>query len=282
MQWIMVGIDGSKGAVGALRWAGRLAQDIGAKVTAVHSYRRPYAEIAPDEHDRMLAERTELVTDQWLIPLDEFGVDAVVQVVEGDPRTSMPPFVNDERPDLLVLGRTGIGGNPGFLHLGSVVEHVAHHVNCPLAVIPPGDVGPIKRVVIGVDGSEESAAAIGWCAEVIVPLGAETIAVTVEEPLVEWTPSWDERNWRHIAEVETQRWVKPITAAGGAVHTVAAAHLSPADGLLGIASTRGADLLVVGTRGAGGFTGLRFGGVAMKILHRASLPVVLVPPTTQS
>jgi nucleotide-binding universal stress UspA family protein len=41
-----------------------------------------------------------------------------------------------------------------------------------------------------------------------------------------------------------------------------------------------ADLLVIGTRGAGRFSGVRIGGVAMKVLHQASLPVVLVPPAT--
>ena len=85
------------------------------------------------------------------------------------------------------------------------------------------------------------------------------IAVTVEEPIVVWTPSWDERNWRRDVERDIETWVAPLADAGVSVEAVASEKPASGDGLVGVASARAADLLVLGTRGLGGFTGLRFG-----------------------
>lgn len=280
MKRIMVGVDGSSAGSAALRWGGALARAAGTELTAVHAYRRPYAEIPSSEHARMLEERREIV-GRWLQPVVEAGTRARFDVIEGDPRLVLTHAADRDESELLVLGRTGRSGGPGFLHLGSVVEHVAHDTQRPLAVIPSDAPGAITRVVLGVDGSPASAAAVEWCAEVAGAVAAEVVAVTVEEPIAEWTPNWDERNWRRDAERSLHAWATPLAEAHVAVETIPAEHLYPADGLLGVAAARGADLLVIGTRGAGGFLGLRFGGLAMKVLHRASLPLVLVPPALE-
>jgi len=278
MERIMIGLDGSRASQAALRWASRLAERSGAELLAVHSYRNPYAEVPPDDHDRMMAARARELADEWIRPAAELGVDVRTEVLEGDPRWALSDRVGQDPPDLLVLGRSGRGGGPGFLHLGSVVEHAAHHTTCPLAVIPPDSGAAVRRIVLGVDGSEPAAAAVAWCAELAAATGAEVLAVSVEEPIAEWTPASDAHNWRREVEREIATWTQPIVDAGVDVTPIASEHLHPADGLLGVASARDGDLLVLGTRGAGGFAGLRFGGVAMKVLHRASLPLVLVPP----
>jgi nucleotide-binding universal stress UspA family protein len=277
MEGFVVGIDGSKASEAALRWASRVAATGGIELFVVNSYGNPYAEVAPDDHDRLLADRVEDLSG-WARPAVEAGATVRTEVLEGDPRTSLMTRVESDPPELLVLGRSGRGGGPGFLHLGSVVEHAAHHARCPLAVIPPDSGGTVRRIVLGVDGSEPAAAAVAWCARFAASTGAEVLAVTVREPIVEWTPAWDEKNWRRDVEREVADWVRPIVDAGVEVETLPTENLHPADGLLGVASARDADLVVLGTRGAGGFAGLRFGGVAIKVLHRASLPLVLVPP----
>jgi nucleotide-binding universal stress UspA family protein len=50
------------------------------------------------------------------------------------------------------------------------------------------------------------------------------------------------------------------------------------EAILETAATEQADVLVLGARGLGGFTGLRAGGVALAVVHRAELPVIMVPP----
>jgi nucleotide-binding universal stress UspA family protein len=282
MTRIVVGIDGSDAGAAALRWAGNLSASSGARLSAVHAFAVPYAEVPPGEQQRLVAERREIVAREWLRPVEELGVTVDGETTEGDPRWVLPEAAESAGADLLVIGRSGRGGGPGFLHLGSVVEYLAHHTRVPLAVIPPFVHGPIRRIVVGVDGSEASRAAVDWCARYAPSLGATVLATAVREPIFEWTPSWDPNNWRRATERHIQDWVEPLTDAGVAVEAIADENLNPADGLLGVASARSADLLVLGTRGAGGFLDLRFGGVAMKVLHRASLPLVLVPPTVTS
>ena len=279
MERFMVGLDGSKASDAALRWVSRLAASSGADLLAVHAYVNPYAEVSPEDHDAMLAERAALLAGEWTRgSAEEFGVSIRTEILEGDPRSTLLERVDTDPPDLLVLGRSGRGGGPGFLHLGSVVEHAAHHARYPLVVVPSDGGTAVRRIVLGVDGSEASSAAVSWCAEFAAASGAEVLAVSVREPILEWTPAWDDHNWRRDVEREIETWTKPIAAAGVHVEPLASEHVHPADGLLGVASGRNADLIVLGTRGAGGFAGLRFGGVAMKVLHRTSLPLVLVPP----
>ncbi len=281
MKRMLVGVDGSAAGSAAIRWSAGLAVATGSKFTAVHAFHRPYAEIGVADLDRMLEERHEIV-DRWLEPAVEAGAKVRTEVLEGDPRMLLTDLADREEADLLVLGRTGQGGAPGLLHIGSVVEHIAHDAARPLAVIPADASGTIDRIVVGVDGSPASDAAVAWVAELAPLVGAEVIAVVVEEPIVEWTPSWDDRNWRRDAVRELETWTAPIKDTGVDLDLVPIENLYPADGLLGVAAGRGADLLVVGTRGTGGFLGLRFGGVAMKLLHRVSLPLVMVPPVETS
>ena len=149
-------------------------------------------------------------------------------------------------------------------------------------MIPSTASGPIERIVLGVDGSAHSIAAVDWCADLAMATKATVVAMTVWEPYPEWTPASSRDNWRRDIERQLAKWVAPISEAGLTVEYVVQRDLHPGDGLLGVASARSGDVLVVGTRGAGGFSGLRVGGVAMKVLHRASLPVVLVPQASRA
>lgn len=277
IERIAVGTDGSAMAGAALRWAAQLAKPSGAEVIAINAFANPYSEVRPETHDRLLAERRDLMAGPWIAPAVTAGASVRSVVRTGDPRDVVLRVAEEEAADLVVLGRTGAGGGPGFLHLGSVVEHTAHHTATPLAVIPASDTHEIGRIVIGVDGSEESRRAIDWVGEVAPMVAAEVVAVEVEEPILEWTPSTSPENWRRDAERRIEERTAPLTEAGLTVAAVAQRDLHPADGLLGVAGARHGDLLVVGTRGLGGFSGLRAGGVALKVLHRANLPVVLVP-----
>ncbi len=218
-----------------------------------------------------------MLKDSWAKPAIETGATVRSVVENGDPRDILIGAGSGEDAALLVVGRAGQAGGPGFLHLGSVAEHLAHHIDRPLAVIPAGGAGPIHRIVVGVDGSAASRSAVQWCVPVAKAFDAEVIAVTVIELFPKWESTPNPSALRQEAEGRLKDWVTPLTDEGITVELVVQGDLHPADGLLGTASARGGDLMVVGARGLGGFSGLRAGGVAMKVLHRATVPLVLIP-----
>lgn len=277
MEKVAVGLDGSTAAGTALRWAIGLSAGTGAGILGINAFQNPWSEMRPEDHERLVAEREELLSRAWLGPAAAAGVAVDAMVRYGDPRDVLLDTALTAGADLLVLGRTGSGGGPGFLHLGSVVEHAAHHATLPLAVIPAAIPDEMKRIVVGVDGSTESRLALEWAGDVAKVMDSEVLAVQVMEPFVEWTPASSPENWRRNVERDLEDWATPLTEAGLSVIPVAQRDLHPADGLLGVAVARQADLVVVGARGLGGFKDLHAGGVALKILHRAGLPLVLVP-----
>lgn len=277
MQKIVVGVDGSSGSAAALRWAGQLVAGRGGEVVAVHALRSPRSELPADDHDRLVAERRTMLEELWVKPAIEAGATTRSVIQDGDPRDLLASAADTEDATLVVVGRTGDARGPGFLHLGSVAEYLAHSISRPLAVIPADGTGPIHRIIVGVDGSRPSLTAFEWCVGVANAVDADVVAVAVDEPYLEWTPPSSPDNWRRDVERHAKAWIAPLMTGGVSVHVVAQRDLHPAHGLLETASDRGGDLIVVGTRGVGGFTGLRAGGVAMKVLHRATLPLVLVP-----
>lgn len=272
MSHFVIGMDGSAAAAAALRWATRLAPPVGADLHLVNAYQRRFSEVPPDDLERALADQEQLLTE-WATPAVDLGLTVQTHVEEADPRDLLDRSADGA--DLVVLGRSGAGSDPGLFHVGSVVEHLAHHCATPLAVIQPHDTGHTERIVLGVDGSPEANAAIRWCARYAAALDAHVQAVHVNEWASRRPPTPDERR---VFEDPILEWIEPLRAAGVEAAPLALEDLHPADALVGIATRHRHSLLVIGTRGVGGFTGLRMGGVAMKVLHRAATNLVMVPP----
>ncbi len=142
-----------------------------------------------------------------------------------------------------------------------------------------------KRIVVGVDGSETSRHALRWAA-------AEA---DVHDAVLHVVYAWDvptpgagigtPAGTRAAAAPEGQHDAAEQLVAGVVQEELgdAATNVrksigrgSPANVLLD--SAKGADLLVVGSRGLGGFTGLLLGSISMKMAHHAPCPVVIVRP----
>jgi nucleotide-binding universal stress UspA family protein len=188
-------------------------------------------------------------------------------------------MMNESGADILVVGAHGSGSTPGFLHLGSVVEHLAHHSTLPMAVIPEQSRPVFDTIALGVDGSSNNQAAIDLAADLAAGIGATVLAIAVEEPVVEFSPANSPQNWRRYTEEQVRTtWAKRVEDAGVELEVAAVRDLRPAEGLLRTAKQQRCDVLVVGLRGLGGISGLRAGGVAMQVLHHADRPIVLVPP----
>jgi nucleotide-binding universal stress UspA family protein len=278
MKHIVVGVDRSEGSADALRWADRLASRHGGELVVMTGFEPTDAELPPGRLDTLVA-REERDLAVWLESLRLGEVPMRMVVEPGEPRQAILDVANRAAADLIVVGRVGRSLGPGLFHLGSLAEWLAHHVDRPVAVISDGARPTVGNVLVGVDGSDGSRAAVAWVRELARVSDTRVVAVAVGEALVE--PSEDDRldNWRG----ELERRITDDYAADLVVHDVAFEALAlrgsdVADALVQAAQVQRSDLIVVGARGLGGITGLRIGGVALETLHEADLPVVLVPP----
>lgn len=142
------------------------------------------------------------------------------------------------------------------------------------------------RIVVGIDGSRGAARALRWAIEEATLRGASLEAVFVIAP-----PGLDARSPAGMEPVVDQHG-GALEALGEAVDLVLEDGVTeveveqrieegpPASRL--IAAAEGADLLVVGTRGRGGFRGLLLGSVSQQVVTHATCPVVVVPTTAGS
>jgi nucleotide-binding universal stress UspA family protein len=275
---ILVGVDASEAAAAALTWAGRLAASVGAEVVVANVFEPSQAEVDPQRYEELTGEARRRLAGEWSSPLTGTGVEHRPLLLTGAP-DQLLQAAEEEHADLVVVGPRGHGGFAG-LHVGSVAHHLAHQTTRPLAIVPaPGAGAGLERIVVGVDGSDASAHAVRWTAGIARATSAEVVVVYAFEPLVEWVPETDPRSWRRTAEQELEgSWSAPLRDAGVSVRTRIVELAHPVTALAAVADEDGAGLVVVGTRGIGGFLGLRLGRVPLQLVHHTQLPVVLVPP----
>lgn len=277
MRRIVVGTDGSAGAANAMRWASRLAARHSAELVVMTGLVPTDAELSPRRMAALLGEREgELAEWSGAARLGDISVRTVVE--RGDPRPGILAVAEREQADLVVVGRVGRSAGPGLFHFGSVAEWLAHHSDLPVAVVG-GAVNLVTRsVLVGVDGSNGSLAALRWVHEMRGDADVRVVAASVEQPYLEWSPADSSENWRRVFEAKIRdEYAAELVDAGVELDVLALAGSNVADLLLEGAKDERVDLVVVGTRGLGGFSGLRVGGVALKVLHRADRPVVFVP-----
>ena len=139
----------------------------------------------------------------------------------------------------------------------------------------------LRRLVVGVDGSDGARSALTWTADLAKSVDAEVVAVHVltynqeflRDLSLDTIRTW-RRDLRH--DLETG-WTDPLRAAGVGYRCLLVEDDSPAAGLLAVAAREHADVLVVGTRGRGKMAGRVLGGVSYRLLHHADQPVIVVP-----
>lgn len=138
------------------------------------------------------------------------------------------------------------------------------------------------RIVVGIDGSEPALKALGWAADQARLTGAslEVVWAWSYQPsaIVPGAPelSIPPEEMDALVQAEVDRVVEATIGAEPDLDvTTTIGRGDPASELLD--RSRQADLLVVGTRGMGGFKGLLLGSVSQHVLHHASCPVVVVP-----
>lgn len=280
MQRAVVGVDGSRGGQNALRWAGSLASAHGAEIVVMSAFEADGSKMSTDEYDERLAAHHKAL-EAWTAAAELAHVRIRTVVEGGDARPAIMEVARREYADLIVVGREGHSAGPGLLHMGSTAEWIAHHADRPFAIVGGTVNTDIRSAIVGADGSSGSRAALAWAAALAAHSDVRVLGAAVELRHEDWAPVDNPSNWQRDAEIRVQ-YAAVSTAVDTDFSILPLRGVNPADALLQAARDERTDIIVVGTRGLGGFSGLRIGGVALKVLHRADRPVVIVPPRGQT
>lgn len=138
-------------------------------------------------------------------------------------------------------------------------------------------------IVLGLDGSPGSSAALAWVIDHARALEADVVVVhsidippLAAAPLLVGPPVLVTDELIEELRVEAERWCEPLRAAA-VPYRVEVREGSPAGVLNAVADREHADVIVVGRRGHGGFLELVLGSVPHALAHSARVPLVIVP-----
>lgn len=285
---VVVGIGNSDRDAECLAWAGSSAQRSGSPLHILHAHdlSAELAAIDPVAGNAISLGPDGDIGNTGL--LDE-TVAAARERWPDVPVTGSQPFVRPEQAlidasqnaRLVVVGAARESVLQRF-GLGRPALAAAMHSQCPVVIVPQGSRADAEGpVVVGIDGSTHSAAAAErafWIAELRrAPLVAITTwNVEVVDGMVVTTPGTDawnsvEAKYRAVAD----KVVEPLRASHPEVDcTVEVVRSSAAKAI--VERSADAGLIVMGTRGRGGFRGMLLGSVSQQVLETATCPMMLV------
>ncbi|MFC3501968.1 universal stress protein [Micromonospora krabiensis] len=280
---VVAGVDGSPASLAAAEEAAREAQLRDRPLHLVHGFLHPLGYGVPinpydlglpapaDTGQAMLEQAANDLADRWP------GLRTEARQVAGGPGATL--IEESRRAELVVVGSRGHGGFTGLL-LGSVSGQVAAHAHCPVLVVRPADQPVPTRgpVLVGVDGSEPAELAVGYAADEAVRRGTELL-------LVHAAPADGAADSSGLPGTQPEALLDTAVAAARGSHPGLSVTgrttrgTSPGQALVDASAE--AALVVVGTRGRGGFTGLLLGSVSQAVVQHAHCPVLVAHPYRQ-
>src|ERR1022692_2164655 len=282
---VLTGYDGSPGSEEALTWAAREARARGAVLTVCQAwalgYPAPPTEVAAFEFARRSGEQT-LAQGVRRARAVMGSLEVRPLLAAGSAASVLCECSGDA--EMVVVGSRGHGGLAGLL-LGSVSWHVAAHARGPVVVLrghwrPAAGYVP-GPVVVGVDGSAASAAAVEFAADEAALRGAALRGAALRgAALLAVCALADSAGSLGGAGRLREDFDQAITRCEKG-HPGVAVHRQIVDGSARdalLAAARSAQMLVVGSRGRGGVPGMLLGSVSPAVLHHAPCPVSVVHP----
>lgn len=141
-------------------------------------------------------------------------------------------------------------------------------------------------IVAGFDGSEHSQAALNWAMDEARQRNGRLHLITAwNKPPMAWYPAVLETAAGEIAAEESPEKIAGTlqadalkSAADGAVAATGQVVRSDSPASVILDAAQDADLVVVGSRGHGGFSGLHLGSVTTQVINHAPCPVLVVRP----
>jgi len=288
---VLAGVDGSPSSKVAVEWAARDAALRGIPLILAQVTPEPRATLGvevvrPPEVWRALEENARRDLAEGRVIAERATADSgPIQIDELEVSDSVVPALValSKGADIVVVGCRGMGTITRRL-LGSVSWGLAHHALCPVAIIhderrgSPDDVARLP-VVVGIDGSPASEAATAVAFDEASRRGVGLTAIHAWNDNTNFDLlglKWDELH-REAVEVLDERlvgWQKRYPAVS-VRRVVVPDH--PAGHL--ITHSDDAQLVVVGSRGRGGFAGMLLGSVSSAVAEASRAPVIVARPS---
>lgn len=278
---VLVGVDGSDRDDFVIQIAAREAALRGWGLHIVHVTpfviasmgNVPLAPIGDTEYSNELLAHATDVADRLGL-----GVHVTSESIPGRPENVIHDL--SEEVGLLVTG-TGRKSAAGMFFFGTVSLNAAAHGGCPVLVVGEAPRDPVAgRVMVAVDGSDHSRAALALAVGEARMRKAELVIHTawsfeVIDGVVVTEPGSEK--WLEVEANYRQMQDRMLAAVLGEGDDITVSHVIAQGGVVDtlVAASAGADLLVVGNRGRGGFRGKLLGSVTMGLLKRAQCPVLV-------
>ncbi|WP_436498383.1 universal stress protein [Actinokineospora sp. HUAS TT18] len=283
---VVVGVDGSDSALDATAWAATEAKRRNLPMLLVHACVLP-----PIRHPTSVADQS-----RWIDELSANG-QHILREAAAAARAAAPgvEVTTDQRVDFavdalveasagahaVVVGHRGLGGFTAML-VGSVAVALAAYAQAPVVVVR-GTVPTTGPVVLGVDGSPASEAAIAFAFEEASVRGTSLIAVHTWLDIAftgAWTALPSTIDWAAVEEDERMLLDERLAGWQEKYPDVAVERRvlrdRPVRALLDAAED--AQLIVVGTRGHGQLVGMGLGSTSQALLHHAECPLAVIRP----
>lgn len=275
--------DGSDAAQDGVAYALAVAADANAELVVLH-----VADTSEISHTRIDGEvvdafvrEGESIVEETVGNTDTHDVDVTTDVVQGVPDETIVQYAEQYDIDLIVMPTRG---RQGVEHLvGSVTERVLRRAPMPVLALPPGVDAeahyPYEDILVAVDGSDPSDAAVAAAADAARRHGASLHLVhVVEESLLGGRFPGSTEDVETEAETILDRAEDEIPSTfSGAVTTSVQQASSVEKGLLDYAEANGIDLVVSGSSGGSGLGQYLIGSTTEKLIRNASVPVMAVP-----
>ena len=298
---ILCPVDFSEFSQGAFRFALALARHFGSRLLVQHTVQPPM-HLFPEEQAVNMSAVQQYFQDQLEGSREEIhrmlisnGVEpheATVVLNQGEVRNHILETIAKEQVDLLVMGTHG-GKGFNRLTLGLVADGMTHQTACPMLVIgqpragfaAPGEqvTARLKTILLATDFSAHSDRALTyalqwgreWNAKVIVLHAVPELPPAMKgivDLLREYNPYFE----RQVTDArENIRRLIPEAVQQRCEVAYEVRHGNPKEEILRVAEEKGADLIVMGTRGGG--STLPWGSVSSAVVPNGRFPVLVVP-----
>jgi len=281
---VIVGVDGSPSATHAADHAAALVIRHGLSLDVVHVFSWPasYPPLLPESvavrvDPRAAAQR--LVDTAATKVGNRFpGLPVTPRLIDGNAAGALVDA--SRRAAYLVVGHRGAGGFSELL-LGSVGVHTTTHARCPVVVVRGESGEPDAPVVVGVDGSMSARTAARYAFEEARARAADLVVALAWPPARAWSEAVEAAGMPpHPDEVDPIA-VSLGNIAGQFPDVKVRRELrhgdSPPQVLAALATEIRAGLVVVGSRGIGGFRGLLLGGTSRALVDHSPCPIMVIP-----